>query len=58
MTKAPFRDWLAEKLGTRMWVVAPRLTQRLRSEDYEVAISQEKFTALRQEWLGHQSEVA
>lgn len=58
MTKAPFRDWLAEKLGTRMWVVAPRLTQHLRSEDYEVAISQKKFTALRQEWLALQSEVA
>lgn len=47
----PFSDWLAAKLGTRMWVVAPRLSKCLAGQGYEMAISQKKFTALRREFL-------
>jgi hypothetical protein len=45
-----FSDWLADRLGTRLWVVAPRLTPSL-AEHYEVAISRKRFTALREEYL-------
>lgn len=46
-----FTDWLAEKLGTRNWVVARRLTDRLRSKGYDLAVSQKRFTALQAEYL-------
>lgn len=45
----PFNDWLADKLGTRKWVVAARLTERLQ-RDYDLALSQKKFTVLREEY--------
>jgi len=46
-----FSNWLADKLGTRNWVVAPRLTAGLQSRGYTLAISQPKFTDLRREFL-------
>jgi hypothetical protein len=45
-----FRDWIAEKVGTRKWVVAYRLYPRLRLDGYELAIPQKKFTALKNEY--------
>jgi hypothetical protein len=44
--RPPLNVWLEKKLGTRKWVVAFRLTAKLREQGYERAISQEKFTAL------------
>ena len=52
MTLAPsFTDWLADKLGLRNWVVAARLTPRLRDRGYAVAISQRKFRRLMAEYV-------
>jgi type IV secretory pathway TrbD component len=45
-----FPDWLANKLGTRLWVVAPRLTVSL-AQHYDLAITRKQFTALREEYL-------
>ena len=42
-------DWLANKLGTHKWVVAPRLTEKLR-EKYDVAISQQRYNELAQQY--------
>ena len=39
-------DWLAEQVGTRKWVVAGRLTDRLRRKGYEVAIHPKRYSAL------------
>lgn len=44
-----FADWLAEKLGTRQWVVASRLTERLRAKGYTLALSRERFSELMDE---------
>ena len=44
-----FRDWLAERVGTRDWVVAPRLTEKLK-ETYSLAIPQARFSALKAEY--------
>ena len=52
-----FADWLAEKLGTRHWVVAPRLTPAL-AEQYDLAISRKRFTALRTEYLARRAYAA
>ncbi len=46
---ASFEDWLAAKVGTRRWCVAPRLGSRLR-ERYDLAIPQACYTALEREW--------
>jgi hypothetical protein len=43
-----FTDWLAQRLGTRRWVVA-RPTVKLR-ERYDRFLSQREFTALKEEW--------
>ncbi len=45
-----FLDWLAARLGTRQWVVAARLTDRLRAKGYDLALSQKLYTELRNEW--------
>jgi hypothetical protein len=50
-----FRDFLFDKLSSRMWVVAPRMTTELREQGYDVAVSQRKFTALRAEYLSSQA---
>jgi hypothetical protein len=47
-----FRDYLAATLGTRKWVVAQHLTPRLKAKGYELAVSQKKFTAIRQSYEG------
>jgi hypothetical protein len=47
-----FRDYIATTLGTRKWVVAPRLTKSLKGRGYELAVSRKKFTGLRQAYLG------
>ena len=44
-----FAEWVAERLGTRHWVVAPRLTDKL-SRTHTLAVSQRAFTALRMEY--------
>lgn len=43
-------DYLAEQLGTRQWVVAPRLSKRLKAQGYEVAVRQGYFTDLQRQW--------
>lgn len=51
MTTAPaFTDWLADRLGTRQWVVAHRLTPYLCSKGYELAVTQKRYTALQAEY--------
>lgn len=45
-----FGDYSERKLGTRKWVVAPRLTQRLRDKGYEMAISQRRYRHLETEY--------
>lgn len=47
---ATFSDWLATRLGTRHWCVAPRLTQRLKDRGYHVAVPQARYTALEDEY--------
>lgn len=47
---APFLDWLADRVGTRQWVVAPRLTARLRDKGYALALPQARYTTLQTEW--------
>tara|TARA_R100001443_G_scaffold91799_3_gene98483 strand:- start:8667 stop:8852 length:186 start_codon:yes stop_codon:yes gene_type:complete len=42
-------DYVAARVGTRRWVVAPRLTPRLREQGYEKAVTQKRFTALKAE---------
>lgn len=42
-------DHIADILGTQKWVVAPRLTTRLRRKGYELAVSQKRFTAVWEE---------
>lgn len=46
-----FVDWLESKLGSRQWVVAARLTDRLRMRGYAVAISQKRYRDLEGEYL-------
>jgi transcriptional regulator with XRE-family HTH domain len=48
--KITFCEFLEQRLGTRRWCVKQRLTDRLRHQGYEVAVSQKKFTALRAEF--------
>ena len=43
-----FADWIAQKLGTRKWVVA-RSSAKLRTK-YDRFLSQAQFTALRVEY--------
>jgi len=51
MTTVPnFSDWLAERLGTRQWVVAPRLSPYLRSKGYNLALSQKRYAALQAQY--------
>jgi hypothetical protein len=42
-----FCNYLETLFGTRKWVVAHRLTPRLKAKGYELAISQKKFAAIR-----------
>lgn len=39
-------DWLSERLGTRKWVIEPRLTARLKEKGYEVALSGKRYSEL------------
>ena len=51
MTPFPdFVDWIAARLGTHQWVVAPRLTAALRAKGYALAVSQKRFAALQDEF--------
>jgi hypothetical protein len=43
-----FRDYLAAKIGTRRWVIAPHLTPRLKARGYELAIPLETFATICQ----------
>ncbi len=45
-----FVDWLEDKLGTRKWVVSQRLTPRLRTKGYDLAISNKKMRELEAEF--------
>lgn len=45
-----FNDFIAAELGTGLWVVAPRLTPRLRARGYDVAISPKRYLAVEAEW--------
>ena len=44
-----FGDFLAARYG-RQWVVAARLTERLRARGYTVALSPKRYAALQREW--------
>jgi hypothetical protein len=44
-----FHDWLAEKVGTRDWLVG-RLSPRRRALGYDLGISQKRFTELKREY--------
>lgn len=55
-SELPFSDWLTERYGR--WCVASRLTQRLRDKGYDKALSQARFTALRQEFDAEEAEGA
>lgn len=41
-----FTDWLSARLGTRRWMVGARVRK-----DYEIAISQKRYTELRNQWI-------
>lgn len=43
-------EFLSRKLGTRNWVLAPRLTTRLRDRGYDLAISRKRYAELEREW--------
>lgn len=43
-------DFLAAELGTRQWVLAPRLTAGLRQRGYDLALSPKRYAALEIEW--------
>jgi hypothetical protein len=45
-----FGDFVAAELGTRQWVIAPRLTTRLRDRGYDLALSPARYIALETEW--------
>ncbi len=45
-----FGDYLERVLGTRMWVVSPRLTPRLKDKGYDVALSQARYRDLNRRW--------
>jgi hypothetical protein len=50
-TEVPtFSDWLAGRLGTRDWVMEPRLTKELRAKGYTLALSPKRYDALEKEW--------
>ena len=48
--RATFSEWLAARLNTRQWVVASRLTPRLRAKGYELALTQRRFALLQAEF--------
>lgn len=50
MPTISFPDFLAERLGTRHWVLAPRLTTRLINKSYDLAVPRKKYSALAAEW--------
>jgi DNA polymerase-3 subunit beta len=43
-------DFLASKIGTRKWIVAGRLSAKMRAKGYEKAVSSLKFEALKAKW--------
>jgi hypothetical protein len=45
-----FNDFLRKKLGTKDWVVAQRLTDRLKGKGYILAVTQRKFRELSKEY--------
>lgn len=45
-----FTDWLFARVGTRKWVVARYLTERMREEGYDLAIPTKRFAALLAEY--------
>ena len=47
MTFCEFLEW---RLDTKKWCVKQRLTDKLRRRGYEIAVSQEKFTELKNEY--------
>lgn len=44
-----FLEFVRARYGTR-WIVAQRLTPRMRAEGWEHAISRRRYSALREEW--------
>jgi hypothetical protein len=45
-----FHDWLAEKVGTRRWVVTNRLGSKM-AEKHDLAISRKRFLAYQYEYV-------
>jgi len=43
-------DWIAKKIGTKKWVVANQLTDKLKEKGYKVAISQAKYSELNKQF--------
>lgn len=49
--------FLADRIGTHKWVVASRLTPRLRDKGYEAVISQKRYAELEEEYRASRSEL-
>lgn len=45
-TTSPWLRWLTAQLGTSRWVVATRLTPRLKAKGYTVALTPKRWAAL------------
>jgi hypothetical protein len=45
-----FSDYIAERVGTRKWVVAARLTPRLKAKGYEAALSPTRYSQIEHEY--------
>ena len=41
-----FTDWLATKVGTRQWIVADRLSPRMKAKGYKLAIPVHRYHEL------------
>jgi hypothetical protein len=46
----PRLQFIADRLGTRNWCVAQRLTDRLKRSGYERAVSSKTLEAIEREW--------
>lgn len=48
--RSPRLRYIAEKIGTRHWCVAPRLTERLKQRGYEAVVSSRRLEEIEREW--------
>lgn len=57
-TRSPISIFLERKLGTRKWVVAPRLTKALTERGYDKAISRARYHELLAEYAAARKDAA